>query len=77
MRISMFWSIIVGFFGKFGNCAVAGVTGDRESMVNGKRRERRLRRTHPPNHTFFPPLSTLQLAHNVLPRSNGPRALVC
>ena len=32
---------------------------------------------HPPNQTFLPPLSMLQLDQRVWPLSNGVRALVC
>lgn len=43
----------------------------------GRERERGIGGTNPPNQTFFPPLSTLQLAQRVWPLSNGVRPLVC
>lgn len=84
VRVGVVWGVVVFGGGEGGHGAVArvavgggvGVSGCLEAVVYGGGGGG-WRASHPPNQTFLPPLSTLQLAQSVCPLSKGVRALVC
>jgi len=91
VRVGVVWGVVVFGGGEGGHGAVAcvavmggvvvsGVVGGSGGMWGGIGRggEGGVEGiSHPPNQTFLPPLSTLQLAQSVCPLSKGVRALVC